>query len=74
MPIGRSSMAFVAVARELQCSARRFHTRKANSCFFEPPKFITPLDSRRFIVTFLLRVADAVELKTVGQARSARVH
>jgi hypothetical protein len=23
---------------------------------------------------FLLRVADAVELKTVGQARSARVH
>jgi hypothetical protein len=27
----------------------------------------------RFIVTFLLRVADAAELKTVGQARSARV-
>jgi hypothetical protein len=27
----------------------------------------------RFIVIFLLRVADALELKTVGQARGARV-
>jgi hypothetical protein len=26
-----------------------------------------------FIVAFLLRVADAVELKTAGQARGARV-
>jgi hypothetical protein len=37
----------------------------------------TPADENAlaggFIVTFLLRVADAVELKTVGQARGARV-